>query len=341
MPTHVPFKLSVAAAALLAATFAHAQQPAVPALGPQLEKFTYPHEVKRLPLKTQGQTLSMAYMDIPADKPNGRTAVLLHGKNFCGATWEGTIDALRAEGYRVIVPDQIGFCKSSKPADYQYSFHQLAHNTRTLLNELGIERSIVIGHSMGGMLAARYALQYPDATQALVMVNPLGLEDWKAKGVPYRTIDAWYQSELKTSFEGIKKYQLNTYYAGQWKPEYDKWVAMSAGMYVGEGKERVAWNQALTYDMIYTQPVVHEFGQIKPPTLLLIGEKDNTAPGKDGASPEVAATLGKYPELGPATAKAIPGARLVTFPSLGHSPQIQDPAAFHRELLKGLADVGA
>ena len=335
-------RISVIAAASLFAVAAQAQaQPASPAYGPQLEGFAYPHEVHHLALQTQGQTLSMAYMDIQADRPNGRTAVLMHGKNFCGATWEATIDTLRAQGYRVIVPDQIGFCKSSKPANYQYSFHQLAHNTHALLAKLGIERSIVVGHSMGGMLAARYALQYPDATQALVMVNPLGLEDWKAKGVPYRSIDQWYASELKTSFDSIKKYQLNTYYAGQWKPEYDRWVSMGAGMYLGKGKARVAWNQALTYDMIYTQPVVYEFGQIKTPTLLLIGARDNTAPGKDGASPEVAATLGKYPELGPATARAIPGARLVMFPELGHAPQIQDPDAFHRELLKGLAALGS
>ena len=115
---------------------------------------------------------------------------------------------------------------------------------------------------------------------------------------------------------------------------------MGAGMYLGRGKARVAWNQALTYDMIHTQPVVYEFGQIKTPTLLLIGARDNTAPGKDGASPEVAATLGKYPELGPATARAIPGARLVMCPDLGHAPQIQDPETFHRALLKGLAALG-
>ena len=206
-------RISVIAAASLFAIAAQAQsqsqsqaqaQATGPAYGPQLEGFAYPHEVRRLALQSQGQTLSMAYMDIQADRPNGRTAVLMHGKNFCGATWEGTIDTLRAQGYRVIVPDQIGFCKSSKPANYQYSFHQLAHNTHALLAKLGIERSIVVGHSMGGMLAARYALQYPDATQTLVMVNPLGLEDWKAKGVPYRSIDQWYASELKTSFDSIR-----------------------------------------------------------------------------------------------------------------------------------------
>ena len=332
------YRLALAASALLLAAGAHAQA-RVPDYGPMLERFDYPYKVGQFNLESQGQALSMAYMDIWPAKPNGRTVVLLHGKNFCGATWEGTIRALSRDGYRVVAPDQVGFCKSSKPAGYQYSFHQLAANTHALLQTLGIERATVMGHSMGGMLATRYALMYPDQVDALVMVNPIGLEDWKAKGVPYRTVDEWYARELKTSFEGIKKYQQNTYYAGTWKPAYDRWVAMAAGMYRGPGREQVAWSQALTYDMLYTQPVVHEFGQLRVPTLLLIGEQDNTAPGKDAASPEVAATLGNYAALGPATARAIPGARLVRFPDLGHSPQIQDPGRFHEALARGLREV--
>jgi pimeloyl-ACP methyl ester carboxylesterase len=76
----------------------------------------------------------MAYMDVaPAGAANGKTAVLLHGKNFCGATWEQTITELSKAGYRVVAPDQIGFCASSKPAHYQYSFQQLAANTAGLL----------------------------------------------------------------------------------------------------------------------------------------------------------------------------------------------------------------
>src|SRR6201991_4253341 len=129
---------------------------------------------------SQGESLHMAYMDVaPADPAhaNGRTAVLLHGKNFCGATWVETIHRLSDAGYRVIAPDQIGFCKSSKPERYQFSFDQLAANTHALLQALGIGRAIVVGHSMGGMLAARYALMYPDGVDRLVLINPLGLED--------------------------------------------------------------------------------------------------------------------------------------------------------------------
>ncbi|WP_207459973.1 alpha/beta hydrolase [Azospirillum sp. SYSU D00513] len=314
---------------------------ASPAYGPNLEQFPYPFPVERFEFDSQGQRLSMAYMDVKPERPNGRTVLLLHGKNFCGATWEGTIRPLAAAGYRVVVPDQVGFCKSTKPAHYQYSFHQLAANTRALADRLGIGRVTVMGHSMGGMLAMRYALVHPDGLDGLVLVNPIGLEDWKAEGVPYQSVDSWYQSELKTSAEGIRAYQKATYYSGEWRPEYDRWVEMLAGMYRGEGRELVAWNQALTYDMVYTQPVVHELEKIRVPTLLLIGERDNTAIGKALAPPEVQKRLGNYAELGPRTASRIPNATLVRFPELGHSPQIQQPARFNAALLEGLERLGA
>lgn len=324
-------------AALLTNMPARAADP-LPAYGAQLEGFEYPHRLRHFGFESQGQMLSMGYMDVrPTAEPNDRTVVLLHGKNFCGATWEGTITALTGAGYRVIAPDQVGFCSSTKPVGYQFSLGQLAANTHALLESLDVEEAVVAGHSMGGMLAARYALQYPDAVEQLVLVNPIGLEDWQAEGVPYATIDQLYRGELKTGFERIKAYQQRFYYDGEWTPEYDRWVTMLAGMYAGPGRERVAMNQAQTSEMIFTQPVVHEFGDIAVPTLLLIGGKDRTAPGANRAAPEVAARLGDYPALGRRTAEAIPDATLVEFPELGHSPQVQAPDRFHAALLEGLA----
>lgn len=308
-----------------------------PAYGAELQGFDYPHPVHQFTFASQQKTLQMSYMDVRPAQPNGRTAVLLHGKNFCAATWEQTIDELTAAGYRVIAPDQIGFCKSSKPASYQFSFHQLARNTHALLKSLGIDRATVIGHSTGGMLAVRYGLMYPQETEQLALVNPIGLEDWKAKGVPALSVDDWYARELKTTADGIRRYEQATYYAGQWNPSYEPWVQMLAGMYRGPDKAQVAWNSALLYDMIYTQPVLYEFDQLQVPTLLLIGLKDTTAIGKDAAPPEVQAKIGHYPELAKSAEKAIPRATLVEFPDLGHAPQMQDPAAFHAALLKGLA----
>jgi pimeloyl-ACP methyl ester carboxylesterase len=278
----------------------------------------------------------MAYLDMRPEKPNGRTVVLLHGKNFCAATWEDTMRVLQAQGYRVVVPDQVGFCKSTKPAAYQYSFQQLAHNTAALLDALGVGRFIVVGHSTGGMLATRMALMFPQRVEQLVMVNPIGLEDWKAEGVPSLTVDQWLARERQVTAERIRNYQRSNYYVGEWRPDYERWVQMLAGMYRGPGREPVMWSSALLYDMIYTQPVVHEFGRVSVPTLLLVGEKDSSAIGREFSTPDVKARLGDYPKLARRAAAAIPGATLVLFPELGHAPQMQDPPRFHRALLDGL-----
>jgi pimeloyl-ACP methyl ester carboxylesterase len=306
------------------------------AADPMLADFDYPYAVHHFAFRSQDQSLSMAYMDVAAEKANGRTIVLLHGKNFCGATWEGVAGPLRDAGYRVVIPDQIGFCKSSKPRAYQFGLHQLAANTHALLASIGVERPIIAGHSMGGMLALRYALMYPGDTRGLIVINPIGLEDWKAKGVPFATVDQLYERELKTSFDSLKSYQQSTYYAGVWRPQYDRWVAMLAGMYAGDAGKLVAWDQALTSDMILSQPVVYELERIAVPTLLMIGQKDTTAIGKDRAPPEIARTLGNYPELGRMANRSIGNSTLVAFAELGHAPQVQDPALFNQALLEHL-----
>lgn len=59
-----------------------------------------------------------------------------------------------------------------------------------LLDALGVARASVVGHSMGGMLAARFATQYPDRTEKLVLVNPIGLDDYR-RLVPYLGVDGW------------------------------------------------------------------------------------------------------------------------------------------------------
>ena len=310
-----------------------------PASGPLLEGFDYPWPVSHFSFTSQGEALDMAYMDVkPSGAPNGKTVVLFHGKNFCAATWQETISVLSAAGYRAIAPDQVGFCKSSKPAHYQFSLQQLAGNTHALLASLGVNRATIIGHSMGGMLGMRYALMYPDELDRLVLVDPIGLEDWKAKGVPWESIDFWYQQELKTTADGIRNYERATYYNGTWDAKYERWVQMLAGMYRGPGREHVAWDSALVYDMVYTQPVFYEFEKIAVPILLMIGDKDTTAIGKNLAPPDVRKTLGNYPVLGKAAAARMPHAPLVEFPDYGHSPQIQAPETFHKALLEGLRD---
>lgn len=305
------------------------------ALGINLEGYDYPYPVKEFRFRSQQQDLVMAYQYERSPSPKGKTVVLLHGKNFNGAYWGETAEALLAAGYDVLVPDQIGFGKSSKPAHYHYTFQQLAENTKALLEHEGVDEAIILGHSMGGMLATRYALMFPEQTRQLILLNPIGLEDWKLK-VPYVGVDSWYEQELKKTAAGIKKYQLESYYFGEWNEKYDPWVYLLAAPLGSPDYPRLAWNAALTYDMIFTQPVVYEFSELKVPTVLLLGQRDRTALGKNLVEPEVAAGMGNYPALGKEVAARIPQAKLVEFDGLGHLPHIQDFERFRRALLENL-----
>jgi pimeloyl-ACP methyl ester carboxylesterase len=296
--------------------------------------FTYPYPVHLYNFKSQGKWMQMAYMDVaPTTAANGETIMLMHGKNFCGATWNATAIVLADAGYRVIIPDQIGFCKSTKPEAYQFSLQQLALNTNGLLRSLGIDKLNVMGHSLGGMLATRFALMYPTNTTQLILTNPIGLEDWKALGVPYLSIDEIYKQERSSTYASIRGYEQATYYVGQWKPEYDVWVYMLLNIYQGSEGADFAYVGALITDAVYTQPIVYEFPLLKMPTLLLIGGKDNTAIGKQWAPPSVVPLLGHYDVLGQQIASVIPNATLIPFPDLGHAPQISAPDRFHTALL--------
>ena len=288
-----------------------------------LTNYQYPFEVQYLNFKSQDKELKMAYMDVKPEKPNGKSVVLLHGENFNGAYWKTTIEALNKDGYRVIVPDQIGFGKSSKPIGYQFTFQQLAQNTKAVLDELKLDKVYLLGHSMGGMLATRFTLMYPQTVEKLILENPIGLEDWKLVA-PYTSIDKNYLNELKADYETTKKYQAGFYYDNVWKQEYDEWVYLLTGWTKHPDYPIVAMNNAQTSDMIFTQPVLYEFSSIKVPTLLIIGTRDRTAIGKNNVKDEVVReSMGQYQLLGKTTQQKIPHSELVELENVGHLPHIE------------------
>ena len=316
---------------LLGVFFQHGTFAQPKAYNLNLEEVEYPFPVKHFEIETQRQFLRMAYMDVVPKKPNGNTVVLFHGKNFNGAYWKQTADTLVKAGYRVIIPDQIGFGKSTKPRYFHYSFSELADITKRLLDMLGVGQASIVGHSMGGMLAVRFTLMYPERVVRLVLENPVGLEDYRKK-VPYQTLDTWYQKELKQDYESLKKYQMASYYDNKWMPEYCKWLEMIAGWTLIEDYPIIAWNNALTTDMIMNQPVLYDFHNIKKQTLLIIGQRDKTALGKDLVSPEVQETMGNYAKLGIEASEKIPHSLLVKIPEAGHVSHIE----FFEEFIKPL-----
>jgi len=306
-----------------------------PPLSITLEGYPYPYPVGYLPLVMEGQELKMAYMDVlPTKGGNGKAVLLLHGKNFFGAYWRDTIAFLAANGYRVIVPDQIGFGRSSKP-NLHYSFHALAANTRRLLETLGVKEVTVVGHSMGGMLATRFALMYPETATGLVLENPVGLEDYRTF-VPYVSVDEQYRNEMKATAEGIRAYHKS--YFVNWLPGFGEFAEVAVRQRLSGEYPRLAMSSALTYEMIYEQPVCHEFAGIRARTLLVIGQSDRTVVGKARVKTELLPRVGQYPALGRATARQIPGARLVELANVGHIPHMEMKDGFHEALLNFLKE---
>lgn len=299
-----------------------------------LENVKYPYPVKYFPIHTEGQDIRMAYMDVaPTQNVNGRTVVLFHGKNFGGYYWGNVIKALTGRGFRVLVPDQIGFGKSSK-AYIHYSFHQMARWNKALLDTLGIQKANILGHSMGGMLATRFALMYPLQTEKLLLEDPIGLEDYR-QFVPYTTTEEQYRTELKSTAESIRKYYQSSYFT-LWKPEYEELVRIAGSVTVGSEFPRYAKVAAMTFSMIYEQPVMYEFPNITVPTILFIGKEDKTIVGKALLKPEEQAAHGQYKILGKQTAARIPKAKLIEFDGCGHIPHIEVPTEFIVSLLGGL-----
>jgi len=286
-------------------------------LGIGLEGFAYPHPVRFLPVSRDGEALRLAYMDVaPNGTANGRTALLLHGRNFPSSYWQPVIAALSGAGYRVIAVDQLGFGKSSKPVG-PFSFDTMAAETVSLLDRLGLARVDVVAHSMGGMLAVRLARTFPDRVNSLVLEAPLGLEDYRFS-VPPVSNETLLKREGDLTADAYRK-QLITSYALTLPPTaIEPFVAVRER--VKDSGEYPRWLQSFvnSYQAIWSQPVVHEIPLVRAPTLFVMGANDHNAPGKPYAPEALRAGMGENARNARALAARMPDGRAETIEGVGH-----------------------
>lgn len=276
---------------------------------------TYP--VQYLAMTLYGQDVRMAYMDVmPMGAASGQTIVLMHGLNFFAEAWAPTIEVFRKEGYRVVALDQIGFGRSSKP-DIPYTMSDIARNSKAVLDKIGVSKAVVLGHSMGGMTATRFALFYPETTSHLVLVNQIGLEDARLQR-PWGGFDAAYKSSLARDWVEIRE-NIERYFV-KWKPEYEKYIMIHYGWTLSGDWPRLAKIRASLRQMIYQEPVVYDWPFIKVKTLVIGGEKDGP----------------NFPALAKRAADTIPSAQLVLIPNVGHNPHMEAPELFFPPTLKFL-----
>ena len=284
-----------------------------------------------MPLVNDGEPLRMAYMDVAPAQPNGRTVLLLHGRNFPSSYWEPVIRTLADAGFRVIVPDQIGFGKSSKPAG-ELHFDTLARNTVALLDHLQIAKTEIVAHSMGGMLAVRIARAYPDRVAHLVLTAPIGLEDYRQYAPPTPT-EKILENEDKLTAEDYRK-QLQVNYAIKLPPEQVT-PFIDARFNIKNSAEYPRWLRAFasSAQMIYREPVVSEIPLVTQPTLFIMGADDHNAPGKANAPEALRGRMGQNAALARSLAALMPDAHAEILPNTGHLVFLEARAKYDELLL--------
>jgi pimeloyl-ACP methyl ester carboxylesterase len=294
------------------------------------EDVAYPYPTSSLRLTLYGQKVRIAFMDVaPLGTPNGHTVVLLHGNNFAGFYFGGLIDALRKEGFRVIAPDQVGYGRSSKPI-IPYNFFDMARNTRAILQSLNIGKAMIVGHSMGGMLAARFATQYPDVTERLVLYNPIGLVDVRYTR-PWESTDELYTRNLASTYQTIRA-SIMRYVAhneSAWTPEFERYTRIRYAWTMSADWPRLAMVQTLINQVQYADPVVDDWAHIKAPTLVFGGAEDRL-PGSSAV----------FRERMKFVADTIPNgnAQLMLLPGLGHVPHMEAPEKTYPPLVAFLTE---
>ena len=318
------------------------------------------YPVKFFDFIAETQPVRLAYRDVPATgKANGATVLLLHGEDFSGTYWENTAQTLAADGFRVVVPDQLGFGASSRP-NIHYSFHQMAENMQRLLSYLDVREVEVVGHSMGGMLAVRFTLMYPGMVRKLVLEDPIGLEDYRTF-LPYVPLENMVHIDLHATHDTFLD-RHKTFYV-TWKPEYEAYAQEEARVVDTGDFPEAALCWAITYEMVYQQPVVYELPEIQIPTLLIVGAQDqpivgavinlyprpSDMPGMNMGSmmpqdDKILRTAGRMPDayakqFGPYRAvvekahEAIKNSTLVVIPNTAHIPHLETPEKFYQAVV--------
>ena len=302
-----------------------------PPLGIGIETWPYPAPVRFFDLVLDGQPCRMAYMDVPPTVPaSGRTAVLLHGKNFSSDYWAGVIAHLAARGDRVLVPDQVGFNKSTKP-DLDYTFDMLAANTLALLDHVGVRGPVdFIGHSTGDMLAVRFARLHPERVGRLVLEDPIGLEDY-GRVIPPQTTETLAEAERRQTADSYRAF-ISRYFVTYPKQEQEHFVEQRMRI-AGSGEfERWVKASAETYQMIYRHPVRDDYRALAMPVLIVVGEQDRTVVMKGYGDPVRTAAMGNFPLLARDACAEVKDCRVSVIAGSGHIPHLEKPEAFSAAL---------
>jgi pimeloyl-ACP methyl ester carboxylesterase len=238
----------------------------------------------------------------------GAPVVLLHGFSLDQRMWDDQAIAL-AEHFRVLRYDLRGYGRSSSPGTRPYSH---ADDLHALLLSLRASPAHVVGLSLGGRIAARFALAYPDAVRSLTLVDAaLDGHAWSAQWLAlWNTIACAARSG---DLESARRLWLAHPLFG---PAHEQPVVMARLSDMVRDYSGWHWLHP-DPGTASGLPAIGRLGDIQRPTLVVLGQRD----------------LGDFHRISDTLASGIPGATRVGIPGAGHMSNMEAPAAFNRVLL--------
>jgi pimeloyl-ACP methyl ester carboxylesterase len=255
--------------------------------------------------------VDLAYEDLGH---GARPFVLLHGFTGFRDDFREHLPALARLG-RTIVYDHRGHGESGRAPDAAgYSFAQLVDDLRVLLDALGVPRCDLLGHSMGGMLALRFALDHPQRVASLVLMDTAARAPDQMPRAPLAAAGAIARSDGMATLAALLRGRAGD---DPTRPEAERRLERERGDAFWERRWRRLEAMdpdafaVLALELVDQQPLTDRLADLTCPTLVMVGEQD-------------ASFLTPAAEL----ARGIRGARLVTIPHAAHSPQLENPTAW-------------
>jgi pimeloyl-ACP methyl ester carboxylesterase len=244
--------------------------------------------------------------------PTAPALLMLHG--FCSSTlvWSKVFLDLVGAGFRVIVPDLLGFGYSGKPRNGEYTIGGQAQRIIRLLDHLKIESAIIVGSSYGGAVAATCALDYPERLEKLVLVGTVNnnrpLQFKLMRVFSSRVIGDLVSPLLLGSRRLLRKRMKRVYDRHEWVLDERRVEARHRPL------RAAATHRAIIRTVRYwdADRISREAHLIRHPTLLIWGDNDPEIPLADGERLH----------------QEIPGSRMVVFESCGHLPHEEYPKEF-------------
>lgn len=289
----------------------------IPVILPEAASGISPQSIRDLPGRFIEVNGVSTYVEETGD---GAPVVFLHGLYGSTYVWRHTRDALASSGFRAITFDRPGAGLSDKPLKFDYSHANNADFMAALMDVLGVDQAVIVGHSAGGNIAAHFALRYPERTQALVLVDAavIGANGPPAFiggliGIP--PIERWVRfGAQQTITEGSIRQTVASFHADPSFVTDADYAAYTRFL------ETEAWDIgliSLTRDSGENRLSEAVLSTINAPTLIQWGDKDTWTPLANGQR----------------LAELIPQAELVTYQETGHQPMEESWEQFNTDLL--------